>query len=353
MKAMVQDRYGSVEVLELRDIEMPAIGDQEVLVRVRAAGVNPADWAVMRGLPYIARPVYGLRKPKNGVRGTDVAGVVEAVGAGVTRFHAGDEVFGWSTGSFADYASASEDKLALKPANLSFEEAATVPMAGLVALQAVRHHGKVRAGQTVLINGASGGIGTFAVQIAKALGAEVTGVCSTWNLDLVRSIGADNVIDYIREDFTRSGRRYDFILDNVGTHSLSELRRALTPIGTLVPNAGNFENHWFAGGGRVIGANVLSRFVSQTLRPFLVSPNQEDLVALKELIEAGKVRPVIDRTYTLSDLREAIARVAGGTAPGTGHARGKIAISVSEASSDALGAKGSTRLALVALPAVA
>jgi len=322
MKAMVQDTYGSAEVLELRDIEKPDIGDDEVLVRVRAAGVNVADWAVMSGLPYIARPVYGLGKPKNAVRGTDVAGQVEAVGTAVTRFRPGDEVFGWCVGSYAEYASVAEAALVLKPADLTFEQAAAVPMAGLVALQAVRDQGNVQAGQSVLINGASGGIGTFAVQIAKSLGAEVTGVCSTRNVDLIRSIGADHVIDYTVEDFTSSGQHYDFILDNVANHSLSELRRALTPHGTLVPNGGSFDNHWFAGGGRVIKSHVVSRFVSHTLRPFLLSPKLEDLVVLKELIEAGKMTPVIDRTYPLGETPQAISHV------GEGHARGKVAITV-------------------------
>ena len=334
MKAMVQDRYGAAEVLELREIVKPQIGDSEVLIRVRAAGVNIADWAVMSGLPYIARPVYGLRKPKNIVRGTDVAGTVEAVGSGVTRFRPGDEVFGWSNGSFADYAAASEGALAPKPANLTFEEAASVPMAGLVALQALRDHGKVRAGQKVLINGASGGIGTFAVQIAKSLGAHVTGVCGTRNVDLVRSLGADHVIDYSQEDFTRSGQRYDFILDNVANHSLTDLRRALTPTGTLVPNGGGFNHRWVASGGRLIRAVVLFRFGSQRLGRFLVSPKHEDLVVLKELIEAGKVTPVMDHAYPLSDTRQAIDHVAGG------HTRGKVAITVSQ-------------VAPVALPAVA
>jgi NADPH:quinone reductase-like Zn-dependent oxidoreductase len=325
MKAVIQDEYGSAAVLETRDIDRPEIGDDEVLVRVRAAGVNPGDWAIVSGLPYIARPVYGLRKPKNAVRGTDVAGTVEAVGADVTRLQPGDEVFGWCDelgGAFAEYASVSEDALAPKPANLTFEQAAAVPMAGFVALQALRDHGNVRAGQKVLVNGASGGIGTFAVQIAKSLGAEVTGVCSTRNVGLVRSVGADHVIDYTREDFTQKDRRYDFILDNVANHSLSELRRALTPTGTLVPNGGGFENRWFAGGGRVIGAHVLSRFVSHTLRPFLVSPKLEDLVVLKQLIEAGKVTPVIDRAYPLGETPEAIGHVGGG------HARGKVVITV-------------------------
>jgi NADPH:quinone reductase-like Zn-dependent oxidoreductase len=325
MKAVIQDEYGSAAVLETRDIDRPEIGDDEVLVRVRAAGVNPGDWAIVSGLPYIARPVYGLRKPKNAVRGTDVAGTVEAVGADVTRLQPGDEVFGWCDelgGAFAEYASVSEDALAPKPANLTFEQAAAVPMAGFVALQALRDHGNVRAGQKVLVNGASGGIGTFAVQIAKSLGAEVTGVCSTRNVGLVRSIGADHVIDYTREDFTRSGQQYDVILDNVANHSLSELRRALTPTGTLVPNGGGFDNHWFAGSGRVISAHVLNRFVSHTLRPFLVSPKLEDLVVLKELIEAGKVTPVIDRAYPLGETPEAIGHVGGG------HARGKVVITV-------------------------
>jgi len=322
MKAMVQDTYGSAEVLELREIDKPEIADDQVLVRVRAAGVNPADWAVMSGLPYVARSVYGLRKPKNAVRGTDVAGQVEAVGTSVTRFRPGDEVFGWCVGAYAEYASVSEDALALKPANLTFAQAASVPMAGLVALQALRDHGNVQAGQSVLINGASGGIGTFAVQIAKSLGAQVTGVCSTGNADMVRSIGADLVIDYTQKDFTQGGQRYDFILDNVANHPLSDLRGALTPTGTLVPNGGGFDNRWFASGGRVIRAHVMDRFVSNTLRPFLVSFNLEDLVALKELIEAGKLTPVMDRTYPLAETPQAISHV------GEGHARGKVAITV-------------------------
>jgi NADPH:quinone reductase-like Zn-dependent oxidoreductase len=322
MKAIIQDQYGSPDVLEFQEVAKPRIGDSEVLVRVRAAGVNPGDWAIMSGLPYIARPVYGLRRPKNRVRGTDVAGHVEAVGGGVTRFQPGDEVFGWCTGSLAEYASASENALVPKPTNLTFAQAAAVPLAGIVALQALGDHGHVGAGQKVLINGASGGIATFAVQIAKSLGADVTGVCSTRNADMVRSIGADRVIDYTQEDFTRSGHRYDFILDNVANHSLSDLRRALTPGGTLVPNGGRFDNRWFAGGGRVIKSHVLNRFVSHMLRPFLVSPNLEDLVVLKELIEAGKLTPVIDRTYPLGEARLAIGHV------GEGHARGKIVITV-------------------------
>ena len=328
MKAVVQDTYGSAAVLVTRDIDKPEIKEEEVLVRVHAAGVNPADWAITSGLPYIARPVYGLRKPKNAVRGTDVAGTVEAVGAGVTRLQPGDEVFGWCGGlggAFAEYAAASEDALAPKPANLTFEQAAAVPMAGLVALQALRDHGGVRAGQKVLINGASGGIGTFAVQIAKSLGAHVTAVCSTRNVDLMRSLGADEVIDYSQTDFTKGGRQYDLILDNVSNHSLSSLRRALTPTGTLVPNGGRFDKRWLASGGRVISAHVIFRFVSQSLRTFVISTKHEDLVVLKDLIEAGKVTPVIDRTYPLSETAQAIEHV------GRGHARGKTAISVASA----------------------
>lgn len=319
MKAIVQDSYGSGEVLELRDIDKPTIGDHDVLVRVRAAAVNPGDWAIMSGLPYIARPapLYGLRRPKNPVRGADVAGQVEAVGAGVTRFRPGDEVFGWCHGAFAEYAAASEDGLALKPAKVSFEQAAAVPMAGSVALQALRDHGNVRAGQRVLVNGASGGIGTFAVQIAKTLGANVTGVCSTPNVDLVRSIGADHVIDYTQEDFTRSGERYDFILDNAANTPLSRLRRALTPAGMLVPNGGDFGNRWFASAGRLIGAMVSFRFVSQRLGRFLVAKKREDLIVLMGMIEAGQITPVIGRSYLLSETAQAMDYVA------TGHVRGK------------------------------
>ncbi len=322
MPAIVPDRDGSGEALELREIERPSIGAHEVLVRVHAAGVNPADWAVMSGLPYIARPVYGLRKPKVRVRGTDVAARDEAVGGDVTRFKPGDEVFGASTGSYAEFAAASDDQLALKPANLTFERAAAVPMAGLVALQAIRDHGKVRAGQHVLINGASGGIGTFAVQIAKALGAEVTAVVSTGNIELMRSIGADHVIDYTKDDFTAAGVHYDVILDNVSNHSLSRLRQVLADAGVLIPNGGNFGNRWMASGGRIVRGVVLFRFGGQQLGNFLVAMNQADLVVLKDLIEAGKVTPVIDRTYSLSETRLALAQV------GEGHARGKVAISV-------------------------
>jgi NADPH:quinone reductase-like Zn-dependent oxidoreductase len=327
MKAIVQDTYGSAEVMQLRDIDKPEIGENEVLIHIRAASVNPADWAIMSGLPYIARPVYGMRKPKNRVRGTDLAGTVEAVGTGVTRFKPGDDVFGWANGSYAEYAAASEDALALKPANLSFEQAAAVSESGHVALQALRNQGNVQAGQKVLINGASGGIGTFAVQIAKALGAEVTAVVSTRNLDLMRSIGADHVVDYTQEDFTQNGQRYDFILDNVVNHSLTDLRRALTPTGMLVPNGGGFANRWFASAGRLIRATVLFRFGSQRLGRFVVSPNQKDLGFLKELIEAGNLTPVMDQGYSMSEVGLALSHV------GEGHAQGKTTITIQDVTS--------------------
>ncbi len=324
MQAIVQDKYGSADVLQLRAVDRPAVGEHDVLVRVRAAGVNPADWAIMGGLPYIARaaPMYGLRAPKNGIRGTDVAGQVDAVGSAVTRFRPGDEVFGWCRGAFAEYAVAAEDGLALKPANLTFGQAAAVPMAGSVALQALRDHGHIQLGQQVLINGASGGIGTFAVQIAKALGAEVTGVCSTSTVGVVRSIGADHVIDYTTDDFTRSGTCYDFILDNVSNRSLADLRRALTPTGMLVPNGGQFQNRWFSSAGRLVKAMASFRFVSQRLGRFVVAQKHDDIVTLKELIEAGKVIPVVDRTYPLSETAAAMDYV------GAGHAHGKVVVSV-------------------------
>jgi NADPH:quinone reductase-like Zn-dependent oxidoreductase len=281
--------------------------------------VNIADWAVMSGLPYIARPIYGFRKPKHAIRGTDVAGTVEAVGPGVTRFKVGDDVFGSADGSYADFAAAPEDELAHKPANLTFEQAAAAPMAGLVALQALRD---VKAGDKVLINGASGGVGTFAVQIAKARGAEVTGVCSTRNVELVRSLGADHVIDYTRDNFTTSGKQYDLVLDNVSNHTLSHLRRAMAPTGTLIPNGGRFDNRWFASAGRLMVGKVTFRSGGQTMRNFLVSMKAENLLVLSQLMESGQVTPVMDRTYPLSETSAAIAQV------GKGHARGKVAITV-------------------------
>jgi NADPH:quinone reductase-like Zn-dependent oxidoreductase len=324
MKAVVQDKYGSAEVLELRDTAKPAIGEHDVLIIVRAAAVNPADWAIMSGLPYIARPapMYGLRTPKNGIRGTDAAGRVEAVGSAVTRFRLGDEVFGWCRGAFAEYAAASEERLAIKPADLTFVQAATLPMAGSVALQALRDHGDVHLGQKVLVNGASGGIGTFAVQIAKSLGAEVTAVCSTSNVEMVRSIGADHVVDYTREDFTECGERYDFILDNISNRSLSDLRRAMTTTGMLVPNGGQFQNRWFSSAGRLIKAMVSFRFRSQRLGRFVVAQRHDNLLTLADLIEGGKVMPVIDRSYPLRETAAAMDYV------GTGRARGKVVITV-------------------------
>jgi NADPH:quinone reductase-like Zn-dependent oxidoreductase len=322
MFAVMQDRYGTTAVLANRSIARPAITATEVLIEVRAAGVNIADWAVMSGLPYIARPVYGFRRPKHAVRGTDVAGTVIGIGSAVTRFQIGDEVFGSADGSYAGYASAAEDELAPKPTRLTWEQAAAAPMAGLVALQALRdvHHG-----HKVLVNGASGGIGTFAVQIAKALHAHVTAVCSTGNVELVRSLGADEVIDYTREDFTKSGNRYDLILDNVSNHSLSDLRRVMAPTGTLIPNGGNFGNRWFSSAGRLMAGKVTFRSGGQQMRNFLVSMKTDDLLALTELIQSGKVTPVMDRTYPLSEAAEAIRYV------GSGRTRGKVAISVPRA----------------------
>ena len=320
MQAMVQSGYGSPDqVLRLQDIDRPVVGDDQVLVRVRAAAVNWADWALVRGLPYMLRLGYGLRKPRDGVRGTDVAGQVDAVGAKVTRFRPGDEVLGWCKRALAEYSCAGEKDFVPKPAGLTFEQAAAVPMAGTVALQALRDVGKLQPGQQVLINGASGGIGTFAVQIAKAFGAKVTGVCSTGNLDLVRSIGADEVIDYTEEDFTARGERYDLILDMADKHSLSERRRALTPKGTLIPNSGE-GGRWVGSLGRIIKARLLSPFVGERLRPFLSLAKHADLVALCELIESGRLTPVVGTTYPLSEAPAALNEIGGG------HARGRVVV---------------------------
>jgi NADPH:quinone reductase-like Zn-dependent oxidoreductase len=323
MKAIVRDTYGSADVLELRDINEPVAEHDEVLVRVHAAGVDQGVWHVMAGLPYPIRLAgYGLRAPKTAVLGADVAGVVEAVGSDVTRFRPGDEVFGIAKGSYAEYARAREDKLAHKPANLAFEQAAVVAISGLTALQGLRDHAKVRPGQEVLIIGASGGVGTYAVQVAKALGAEVTGVCSTTKIGMVRSIGADHVIDYAREDFAQGERRYDVILDIGGNSSLSRLRRALTPKGTLVIAGGETDGRWLGGTDRQLRALLLSPFVGQKLGTFVSRENHEDMIVLKDLIEAGKVAPVIDRTYPLSEVPEAIRYMRDG------RARGKVVISV-------------------------
>ena len=317
MKAIVQDKFGSPDaVLELTEIDKPRVKEDEVLVRVHAASVHIGDSHGMRGVPYILRPVFRLSRAKNRVPGTDIAGTVEAVGEGVTQLGPGDEVFGWCKGAFAEYVSVSEDALALKPPNLTFEQAAAVGVSAFTALQALRDQGKVQLGQKVLITGASGGVGTFAVQIAKSFGAEVTGVCSTRNVDMVRSSGADHVIDYTQEDFTKSGQGYDLILDNVGNHSLSDTRRPLTPNGTLLAN-GAAVGGWVGGLGRPAKALVLSLFVRQQGRPFVSMPNKEDLATLKKLAEAGKVTPVIDRTYPLSQTPEAMAHVGEGHAQGT------------------------------------
>src|SRR5215216_5248603 len=323
MKAIFRDVYGSPDMLQLGDVDKPEIGDDDVRLRVHAAGVGRDVWHVMAGLPYPIRLAgYGLRAPKNPLIGSDVAGVVEAVGEDVSNFRPGDEVFGIGEGSFAEYARAREDKLAPKPENLSFEQAAAVPVTGLTALQAVRDHGRAAPEQEVLIIGASGGVGTFAVQIAKAFGAHVTGVCSTAKVEMVRSIGADRVIDYTREDFAQSERRYDLILDIGGNSSLARLRRALTPEGTLVIVGGEGGGRWLGGTNRQIRALVLSPFVSQKLGTFVNRENHEDLLVLKELIESGKVTPIIDRTYLLSDVPEAIRYLE------EGHARGKVVITV-------------------------
>ena len=325
MKAIVYHNYGSPDVLKCEEIEKPSLGDDEILIKVRAASVNPADRHLMRG-PYIVRAINGLRKPKDTRVGRDLAGQVEAVGRNVTRFQPGDEVFGTSRGAFAEYVCADEKKLALKPANVTFEQAAAVPMAAITALRGLRDKGRIQPGQKVLINGAAGGVGTFAVQIAKSFGADVTGVCSTRNVDMVRSIGADHVIDHTKEDFAQSGQRYDLILDNVGNRSLSDCRRVMVSRGILLLNGGGSlgqnEGRWNGPLARSIAALVLSPFVSQKVVMFLASINKDDLVVLKELIEAKKVTPVIDRCYTLSEVPEAIRYLE------EGHARGKVVITV-------------------------
>jgi len=322
MKAIVQDTYGSADVLDLRDIDEPVVGAKDVLVRVQAAAVDRGVWHVMTGLPYLIRLVSGVRAPKTRVPGTDVAGRIEAVGKDVTRFQPGDEVFGTCRGSFANYTSAREDKIAPRPANLTFEQAATVPTSASTALQGLRNAGKLQPGHKVLIIGAAGGVGTFAVQLAKAFGAEVTGVCSTTKLDLVRSIGADDVIDYTRDDFAETGQRYDLILDIAGNRSLGHLRRALAPQGTLVIAGGEGGGRFFGGIDRQLRAQVLSPFLAQRLGTFIAKQNSGDLVVLKELIEAGKLTPVIDRTYPLRETPEAIRYLE------KGQARGKVSITL-------------------------
>lgn len=325
MKAVLYCDYGTAEVLELREVEKPSPAADEVLVRVRAAAVNPLDWHYMRGTPYLMRLQAGLRKPKVTRLGVDFAGTVEAVGRNVTRFRPGDEVFGGRTGAFAEYVTVREDRaLARKPANLTFEQAATVAIAASTALQGLRDAGKVEPGQKVLINGASGGVGTFAVQIARALGAHVTGVCSTRNVGLVRSLGADHVIDYTTEDYTRGGQRYDVILDNVGNRALLDNRRILAPEGRYVliggggPDAGN----WIGPLAKPLQALVLSWFVSQDMGVYLARLDQGDLALLAGLMESGALTPVIDRRYGLAEIREAIRYLE------TGRARGKVIIAL-------------------------
>ncbi|MFQ5743640.1 MAG: NAD(P)-dependent alcohol dehydrogenase [Acidobacteriota bacterium] len=321
MRAIVQYEYGSPDVLELEHIDKPVVEDNDVLVRVHAAAANPLDWHNMRGLPYFLRMWNGLLRPKNSILGVDVAGHVEAVGKNVTQFQPDDEVFGLCKGTFAEYVRGGEDLLLPKPARLTFEQAAALPVAALTALQGLRDRGRVQPGQKVLIVGASGGVGTFAVQIAKSLGADVTGVCSTRNVDMVRSIGADHVIDYSERDFTQTEQPYDLIVDMAGTRSLSDCRRALGPRGTYVL-VGAPSGRWLTGLDRFIKALVLSLFVNQRMVPFITKPVKEDLVVLKDLIEAGKVTPVIDRSYSLIEVPEAIRYLE------EGHAQGKVVITV-------------------------
>src|SRR5882762_8904084 len=323
MKAIVYRCYGSPDVLRFEDIEKPTPADDQLLVKVHAASVNPLDWHYMRGTPYLVRTDSGLGKPTDPRLGVDFAGTVEAVGRNVKRLKPGDEVFGGRDGAFAEYVTVREERaVVLKPANVTFEQAASVPIAGITALQALRDKGRIQPGQKVLINGASGGVGTFAVQIAKSFGAEVTGVCSTRNVAMVRSIGADHVIDYTQEDFTKSGQRYDLILDNVGTHSLLEYRRALNPKGIFVMIGSTSPGNWFGFLTTPIEALMLSPFVSQKFGMILAELNKEDLTILSDLMQSGKVTPVIDRRYKLSEVPAAIQYLE------EGHARGKVVINV-------------------------
>jgi NADPH:quinone reductase-like Zn-dependent oxidoreductase len=320
MKAAVYTRYGPPDVVQITDVKKPVPKDNEVLIKVRAASVNPLDWHFVRGMPYFLRVMAGLRKPKDKRLGVDVAGKVEAVGRNVTQLKPGDEVFGVCRGAFAEHACTSESSLVMKPDNVTFEQAASVPVAALTALQGLRDKGKIQPGQKVLINGAAGGVGTFAVQIAKSFGAEVTGVCSTGNVDMVRSIGADHVIDYTQEDFTKSGQRYDLILDTVGNHSFSAFRHVLNPMGIYIA-VGGPSGRWMIGPlASAIIALVLSRFMSQKLLMVLMRPSKGDLTTMHKLMKTGKVTPVIDRRYGLSEVPEAIRYLEAG------HARGKVVI---------------------------
>jgi NADPH:quinone reductase-like Zn-dependent oxidoreductase len=320
MKAIVHDRYGP-DALELRQVDKPVIEDDQVLVRVHASSVNPAEWYRVHG-PFFVRVSGGLRKPKSPAIGADLAGRVEVVGRDVKDFQPGDEVFGTSGGSWAEYAPAREPRLVPKPANVSFEEAAAVPVAGLTALQALRDHGRIQPGQRVLINGASGGVGTFAVQLAKSFGAEVTAVCSTRNVDTVGSLGADRVCDYTQEDFTRSGERYDLMLDIAGSRSFSEFRRVLTPEATIVMVGAPMSNKGLGPLKHLIGTRVTSIGRSQKVINFVAKIGKEDLAFMSELLEAGTVKPVIDRRYELSQVRDALRYL------GERHARGKVVLTV-------------------------
>jgi NADPH:quinone reductase-like Zn-dependent oxidoreductase len=319
MRAIVHDEYGPPDVLSVKEIDKPVIKADQVLVRVHAAGLHIGDCFGVSGAPFPMRLASGLLKPRYGVPGFDVAGVVEAVGSKVTQFHPGDEVFGACGGSCAEYASAGENKLALKPTNIAFEQAAAIPTSALAALHGLRDAGKVKLAQRVLINGASGGVGTFAVQIAKWLGAHVTGVCGPTNVNMVRSIGADHVIDYTQEDFTQGGPPYDVILDNVENRTLSECRRVLAPDGRLILNSGTGARG-FRLLVRLVRPLVLSPFTRQTLRRYLSTPNHRDLVVLKELVESGKLTPVIDKTYQLHETPTALRAIEAG------HTRGKVVV---------------------------
>jgi NADPH:quinone reductase-like Zn-dependent oxidoreductase len=322
MTAAVQRRYGPPEVVACARLARPVPRKGDVLVRVHAASVHPGDVFVVTGVPYVLRLAFGLRRPGSGVPGRDLAGRVEAVGAGVTELRPGDAVFGWTaTGSLAEYVRAPARQFVPKPERLTMAQAATLTTSGLTALQALRDVARVQPGQTVLITGASGGVGTYAVQIAKAMGAEVTGVCSTRNVDMVRELGADHVVDYTAADFTRGGRLYDVILDNVEAQPLAATRRALAPTGTLIPNSGK-GGRWFGPLGRILAAQVRSRFTRQRLRPFLSIEKHDDLLALAALVEAGTLTPVVDRTFPLEGASAALAYV------GEGHARGKVVVSL-------------------------
>jgi NADPH:quinone reductase-like Zn-dependent oxidoreductase len=323
MKAIVQDAYGPASLMRLKNIDSPVIADNEVLVGVRAAAVNPPDWVSVTGMPYVARIAFGLRRPRQVVPGSDMAGTVVTVGKNVTRLQVGTEVFGSGRGTFAQYAVAAEQNVVAKPANITFEQAAAAPMAGLVALQALQSYGQVLPGQKVLINGAGGGVGTLAIQIAKSLGAHVSGVCGPTKVDLVRSLGADKVFDYTQEDFTLIGERYDLILDNVSKHSLSQLRKVLTPRGTLVVSGSRFDKRWLANAPvLLIQAPLMSILVRQSIRTIQLAPNLSDWLALRELLDTGKVKPLVGKTYPLSQAAEAVSHF------GEGHARGKIVITV-------------------------